>query len=255
MEQDINQLWIFFGILSVIGLGLFMGTFFQIKKMRLILSTPTSKIRSAAQGYTELKGFIDPNLTQALSSPLSQTPCYWFKAKVERLETTRNSKGGKKSEWRTIHRDRSSSIFYLNDNTGFCEIDPGRADFIGGETKTWRDHSYKGEKNGVISSIVSLSSGTKKYRFTEHLVFDQSDIYVLGNFETFKDDEGKPSNRLSKPGVRGQHFILGVGSEEDMVKTQRNSAIILGVLFLLTLAGVGYFSVELVDAYRVIRVA
>jgi len=254
MEQDINQLWIFFGILSVVGLGLFIGVFFQIKKMRLILSTPTSKIRSAAQGYTELKGAIDSDLTETMHSPLSQTPCYWFKAKVERYEETRNSKGEIETEWRTIREERSYSDFFLNDETGVCLVDPGDTDFIGSETNSWKSYSYDGEESGFLSSMASSLVGRTEYRFTEDLVFKQPDIYTLGHFKTVKDEDGRPVNTLTKPSARGQHFVLGVGKEEDIVKAQRNTALILGFLFLLAFTGMGYFAIELVEAYRAIKV-
>lgn len=46
----------------------------QFKRARLIEDMPTSKIRSASQGYTELIGVAE-NRGVTLSSPLSGSPC------------------------------------------------------------------------------------------------------------------------------------------------------------------------------------
>jgi len=83
----------FCGMPGIAFVAQFTLAFSRLKQKRLITSTPTSKIKSAAQGLAEIKGHICPDKTQEINAPLSGKPCYWFSFEVEKLERYYDSKG------------------------------------------------------------------------------------------------------------------------------------------------------------------
>ena len=80
--------------LSIVG-----GGWWALRRMvqaRYLLDTPTSKIRSAAQGYVELYGVLQGREAPVLA-PLSNTPCLWWRFKIEEY-----SSSDKRSSWRVV---------------------------------------------------------------------------------------------------------------------------------------------------------
>ena len=71
----------------------------NLRRYQAIADTPTSKIRSASQGYVELSGTIEkadsPDI-QPLSGPLTGLPCVWYRYSIERYR-----RSGKSSHWQT----------------------------------------------------------------------------------------------------------------------------------------------------------
>ena len=55
----------------------------RLQRARWIEDTPTSRIRSAAQGLVELNGMLDAGGHEPLRSPLSNKPCLWYRFRVE----------------------------------------------------------------------------------------------------------------------------------------------------------------------------
>ncbi len=133
--------------------GSFSGVFDALKKGRLIEDTPTSKIRSAAQGYVELEGqsrpFVKNNATIA---PLSRKPCVWYSYSIEKIN----------SDLTTIEHGTSDSLFLITDDTGECIIDPEGARVKTVHSDTW----YNGA-----------------YRYKEERLHANEDLYATGLFK------------------------------------------------------------------------
>src|SRR5690606_32876337 len=55
----------------------------RLSEARFLLNTPTSKIRSAAQGYVELYGTLDELPGGQLEAPLTGTACLWWRFRIE----------------------------------------------------------------------------------------------------------------------------------------------------------------------------
>ena len=53
----------------------FAGSYVMMRRARLMEDTPTSKIRSAAQGYVELSGRVRMPEGVSIRCPLSDTGC------------------------------------------------------------------------------------------------------------------------------------------------------------------------------------
>lgn len=167
---------------------------YYLKRARLIEDTPTSKIRSAAQGYVELIGAVSVGEAGELTAPLSGTPCVWFDYKVQRYR-----KSGKNSHWSTIDKGTSSHWFRIDDNTGSCVIDPQGADVITEHSRIWYGNSPQpnqetGGNYGLLSSLQQ-----RRYRYIEKFIYVHDVIYALGHFQSMGGGRQIPS----------QHKITG----------------------------------------------
>ena len=113
--------------LSATGIGSFASGLWSIKslkKARYLLDTPTSKIRSAAQGYVELYGELKEG-ESLLSSPLSGNSCVWWSFSIDKqVRDDRDNKS-----WQQVEKGTSSELLCLNDGTGECWIDPAGAHY------------------------------------------------------------------------------------------------------------------------------
>jgi len=121
---------------------------------RLILDTPTSRVASAAQGYTELFGRGLPLDGTPLYSPLTGLPVLWYRLLVEE----RNG-----SDWVRQDEDESEASFLLDDGSGVCAIDPEGAEMLVNR----KDVQLRGDR-----------------RLTQWCLIKHDDIYVLGDFVT-----------------------------------------------------------------------
>ncbi len=164
-------------------------TFRSFKKARLIEDMPTSLIRSASQGFTELIGIAKIN-QQALIGPLTSTPCLWWKYSIEKYQ-----RAGKSSSWVTIESDTSEKAFYIDDNSGLCLVMPQGSDLTARHKRQWRGSQRRpssahkqpssNSKESLLGILVTTDIGFgRRYRYTEHLIRDGDPLYVLGHFES-----------------------------------------------------------------------
>lgn len=169
METDYFAL----AICAVISLVSAVSSISRLKTARVIEDTPTSKIRSAHQGYVELVGFAKAGPEQLLLSGLSQTPCLWYRYNIERYESS-----GKNSSWRTIESKTSEQPFTLNDGSGDCYVMPKRAEVSTIRKRNWKGNSRHPNKTGGINLFG------QRYRYTEEILCADDLLYVIGLFET-----------------------------------------------------------------------
>ncbi len=73
----------------------------------------TSRIRSASQGYVELKGRSEFMPGDEMLSPFSGSRCLWYQCTLDRKQ-----KQGKRTTWTKISDEISDNLFHLVDNTG-----------------------------------------------------------------------------------------------------------------------------------------
>ncbi|MCP5325591.1 MAG: hypothetical protein H7A09_04580 [Oceanospirillaceae bacterium] len=176
-----GEFWAFFILIAALTA---VCLYFYIQKYRharAIEDTPTSRVRSAAQGFTELEGrALYPNDT-ALISPLSQTPCAWFRFTVSKLESS-----GKSSHWKVIRSGTSPVPLVLADPTGTCLIHTGRASVDTHLTRTWRGHSPMPQ--GKVDFLPGLLMGAN-YKYYEELILENTPLYALGHFRTIRADD------------------------------------------------------------------
>jgi E3 Ubiquitin ligase len=176
METD--DFWIVASILLIITIiGLFWA-FRSLRRARVIEDTPTSRIRSAAQGYVELHGTQLRMEGDPVVAPLTKLDCTWWSYQIERYE-----RSGKNSHWRTIHSGISEACFLIEDDTARCIIDPDEAEVTGATHIVWKGHAEWPTSAPESSSIL----GFGRYRYTERRMHHGEQIYALGFFHTRGD--------------------------------------------------------------------
>jgi E3 Ubiquitin ligase len=98
---------------------LFVG-FRLLSRKRLLLATPTSRIRSAAPGLVEVNGMAAGPYT--MTAPITGKPCFLYHATVwQKCE-------GKKEEWEKVADETLHLPFFVDDSTGQLLIEPLGAD-------------------------------------------------------------------------------------------------------------------------------
>ena len=148
-----KQIWLItMALIAIISFFVWFSTF---KRARTIADIATSRIASAAQGYVELYGRANIDKKNLITSPLTGTPCVWFRYRVY-------SKDNSNREWRIISSGVSDTTFEIKDSTGVSVVDPDHAEVIGTERRVTYQNDYKHE---------------------EDLLYAGS-IYVLGEFST-----------------------------------------------------------------------
>lgn len=177
-QMPTGEFAIFTGIAGVIAASSFVAMFRFVHRSRLIQDTPTSRIRSAHQGYVELEGRAELLPGEPVRSPLTATPCSWYSFKVE--EHRRNSKGG--GRWRTLRSGTSKELFLLRDETGECVIDPEGAMVTPSSKTVWYGSSRDWPVGTPASTGRSLLGG--RYRYTEEYIQTGDHLYALGLFRT-----------------------------------------------------------------------
>jgi hypothetical protein len=113
------KFWLIVAGLAAGAVYSFWYAFKAWRKNRVIEDTPTSRVRSAAQGYVELSGQGILPADSHNRGPLSGIPCAWWRYKVEE-----RSSAGRSRSWSTVDSDTSTEPFLLDDGTGQCLIDP-----------------------------------------------------------------------------------------------------------------------------------
>jgi len=155
----------------------------NLRQARLIEDTPTSKARSAAQGYVEFEGIGKQMDGPPIIAPLSGTSCVWYRYLIEEQVTTYNNKGRSQTHWATVDKGESTEVFWLEDATGRVAIDPEGAQVTPKHREVWRSRAKASRYStlpGFIANFMSSSAGSNPHRFTEELIYKGEGIYALG---------------------------------------------------------------------------
>lgn len=146
---------------------------------RMLEDTPTSRVRSAAQGYVELAGRarVLPGATNL--APLTQRPCVWWRFRIQR-RTGSASRSGRRAQWQTLQSGRSEQPFLLDDGTGECIVHPAGAEVLTAETTTW----YGDTPWPAIAPGRRSPFGEPEYRYYEERIYEHEQVHVLGQFRT-----------------------------------------------------------------------
>lgn len=167
--------------------------FFSLHRKRTIEDTPTSLLRSAPQGYTELVGrgiHIDG---PPVISPLSREECLWYRMTCEEMSNRNKyldylpdgisgmvnllSRG---SHAHNMNIEESDDLFYLDDNTGRCVIDPEGAKITPSLVQTWYGNSPVPDRGPALSG----SAFGSRYRYKEELLLPGQILYAIGDLES-----------------------------------------------------------------------
>ncbi len=150
------------------------------RRATALADTATARIRSAPQGYVELKGRAAMMGGDPVLAPLSGLCCVWYRYRVEEKST-----GGK---WRTLDKGISDALFWIEDETGRCVVDPDGAEFVKSSRDVWFGGTgprlLAGMEHGLPQWIGSLRGVGRNLRYTEQRILPGEEVHVLGLFST-----------------------------------------------------------------------
>jgi len=116
----INDLTILSLVAIAGGLYFFVSGFRLLARKRLLLTTPTSKIRSAALGLVEVNGMAAGPYT--MPAPITGKPCFLYHT------TAWQQRDAKKDEWDKVADETLHLPFFIDDSTGQLLVEPLGAD-------------------------------------------------------------------------------------------------------------------------------
>jgi hypothetical protein len=112
---------------AVLGFGAGIYWFFKgfqvFRKYRVLADTPETPIRSIAMGLVEIRGKAIGD--DRVSSPVTRTPCLFYKVDIERWESDSRGRG----HWARYRTDADGATFALEDATGKVLVDAHGAEF------------------------------------------------------------------------------------------------------------------------------
>lgn len=196
----------------------------NLLKARTIEDTPTAKIRSAPQGYSEILGKQYLLSNQPIIAPLSHMPCTWYAFSIYK-KNNRNT-------YILISQGESTEHFMIKDITGECVVDPIGADVKAKIQDSWYGFSTnpKGKAKNIMLILGFLFG---KYYYKESRMNINSPIYALGNFSTTRENNTE-INMLSKKGLTTrQPFLISNFTPKQLAKKYRLYSILWLSLFLL----------------------
>jgi len=241
--MDPLQFWMVTALtMAIVGVCFYL-IFRFLYRARLINDTPTSRIRSAAQGYVELEGHGEQLPGEVVLAALTGTPCLWFSYKVEEREPETSGGSG---QWRVICKGTSTRHFFLVDETGECLIDPARAEVIPSESDEWYGDSEQWVQGPAPRHGRAQNFATSRYRYTEQRIHPAARLHAIGWFTTDTRtgelphaEQRLPHHLLSKPSD-GRAFLLSAVPQQLLARRYRRYAWVSLFGFLLSGAVAGW---------------
>lgn len=178
-ELEPDDAIVFAGLLVALSLGGLWLWWSSARKGRLMANTPTSRIRSAAQGFVELDGSAHWLPDDRIQGPLTGENCVWWEFAIHEKRRVRVGKNTK-TEWVRIAGARSEEIFMLQDGTGEVVVDPHKAAIHGANSHTWYGHS----RRPSTRPRGGFRLGFGRYRYRESRLPLGTPLYALGWLRT-----------------------------------------------------------------------
>jgi hypothetical protein len=110
----------------LLGCGIGLWTFFKgfrvMREYKVLEDTPRIPIRSVPMGFVHIRGKAESG--EVLASPVSHTPCCFYKVEIDEWKTQ-----GKSKTWVRCCVDMNGYRFHLADDTGKVLIDAHAAEY------------------------------------------------------------------------------------------------------------------------------
>jgi hypothetical protein len=194
------------------GIYLFVLGFKMLQRKRLILNTPTSKIRSASLGLVEVNGLAVGPYT--LTAPITAAPCFFYRTQAWELR-----KSGKSNEWQQVADESLHVPFFLDDNTGRLLINPQ-----GAELDIHRDFHEEYSSSIFFDKEMPercrqflaryAVSGERKVRVDEYCIKPKNFLFILGTLAENPGTAVVPQPVRTQPASSSQFTLnLPAGSK------------------------------------------
>lgn len=249
-----------FGLVA--GLVSFFKGFRVFREYRVLMDTPEMPIRSVPMGLVEIHGKATGE--QTVPSPVTQTPCHFYKVDVERWVSGKN--GG---HWAPAAVDADGVKFYLEDGSGKVLVDAHNAEYdlirtarvetgggmgpslgrwlrgMGGSTEAAGSRTSAADLHGYAQSAISrrgrsisLDTGSfipnldvslggglaERYRLSEYLVVPGHWYDLTGTCVENPTPKDDHDRNLITKGTNEPTFLITWRSEKEIRRTLRNRA-------------------------------
>ena len=153
------------------GLWFFFKGFRVMREYKVLDDTPRMPIRSVPMGFVHIRGKAESS--QLLSSPLSKTPCCFYKVEIDQWKSS-----GKTHEWQHICTDCNGYQFHLRDDTGAILIDAHSAEYDLPLTATRAVNSHSSSPQADEAKLLEYVTSARA-----HSTFDRVGQWVDKRFE------------------------------------------------------------------------
>jgi len=231
------------------GLVWFFKGFGLYREYRVLADTPEIPIRSVAMGLVDIHGQAKGQET--ISSPVSKTPCFFYKVDVEKW--VRDRSGG---HWSHAATEAKGLRFYLEDATGKVLVDAHGAEldlirtarretggssgfslrsvFSGDEddssltSDSWVSESdladyAESATGGSLLSDLGIGS-SPRYRLSEYCILPEQWYDIAGTCVENPAPQDEHDRNMIVKGQNEPTFLISWRSERDLEGTLRNRA-------------------------------
>ncbi|MCP5145092.1 MAG: hypothetical protein H6978_09810 [Gammaproteobacteria bacterium] len=176
--QNPGMFWFLITVATIAACVMLWMSVRLFHRLRVIEDTPTSRLRSAAQGYVELEGHADWLDGGKIHAPLSGRPAVWYSFRVECRSG--NDYNRRSRSWRVVERETSNEFFVLDDDTGYCIVDPEGASVVAAERFVW----YGDTPRPQVGPRTRNWGIGRRYRYIEEVLPHGCQLYALGQYTT-----------------------------------------------------------------------
>ena len=177
-QTDVTRLQFWAAVGAIAGVFLFLRGFSMLRCKRLIMNTPSSKIRSASMGLVEISGTAKG--PQTVRAGITGEACYYYRAMAWQLKDS-----GRNREWKKVADESLYVPFFIEDATGDALVDPQGAELdIHCNLKDELGSSFFG--SGMMPENASRFllryglSMSEKIRLEEYCIKPGDPLFVLG---------------------------------------------------------------------------
>lgn len=221
---------------AVFGVVLFVRGFKMLRFKRLILSTPSSKVRSAAMGLVELTGMARGPHT--IPAGITGEACFYYRAMAWQLRQS-----GRSSQWMKVADESLYVPFFIEDSTGRMLVNPRGAELdihrnFQDEIGTSFFASRMMPSNVAAYLARNGLAGSESTRIEEYCIKPDYPLFVFGTLganplrglwapvaQTLKLGSFKsrlnPFGPSSSFGLRALGASIGIATETSMIQPLR----------------------------------
>lgn len=181
-----------------VGVGLFANGFWNYRKLRIIEDTPRISIRSIPMGLVHVHGKVTGSFL--LTSPVTRTPCYYYRVRLERWEEQ-----GKHRGWHIVHTETDQRTFYVDDGTGKVLVNPHSAEYDL-PSIYWAEIGPKARGGPYIDPSLGLAAGPPEQELRAYAAKANRPLFV-GNQQSVAKLEAKYAKAME-----GESPLTGRGS-------------------------------------------
>ena len=263
MLQEVNEKYIAIGIMALISVIWLIFGWLKAKMLNQMIDTPTSLVRSAALGHSELVGQVRPSIEGVLRVVVDGNSRMFMDNMVafmwtyeQQQERTVRTKDGTRTErrWVTIRSDSGGCPFILHDGTGGIRVNGGsfkRSDY-GNFIKRWDGAFAESLGKQFMSSLIAGALGGWRvvdHRWTLYGIKLGNPVYIMGEIRSRPDQEIEAEgldktmqNTLievwgDKDGI-GQKVTLNRGTELSNIGRSRSTVEMISLPMLLFIGAI-----------------